>query len=63
MERLFWIDIKYACFGIISENDKIIQTAPIVKWMIGKSLQEIKPYLKIKKAKVIEIKKPGINRA
>jgi hypothetical protein len=57
MERLFQINIGYACFGIISENDKIIQTAPIGRWMIGKSLQEIKPYLKSKKAKVIEIKR------
>jgi len=63
MERLFQIDIGYACFGIVSENSIVIQTAPIANWMKGKRLKEIKPYLLKKRAKVIEIKKPGINRA
>lgn len=60
MLRLFWVDIGYACFGVESKDDKVIYTAPIVKWMTGKTLKEIKPWLVSKKAKVIEIKKPDV---
>ena len=54
-ERLFWCDIGYATFGIVSENNVVIKTAPITRWMIGKPLQEIKPWLISKHAKVIEV--------
>jgi len=53
-ERLFWIDIHYATFGIVSINNTIIETAHINAWMKGKTLQEIKPWLINKNAKVVE---------
>lgn len=56
MERWFYIDIHYACFGICSVNDIIIKSAPISKWMINKKLKEVKPWLLKKKAKIIELK-------
>ena len=54
-ERWFYIDIGYAVFGISSLNGVVNKTAPIGKWMAGKTLQQIKPWLIKKKAKVIEI--------
>lgn len=54
-ERLFLIDIHYACFGIVSVNNYITETAPIAAWMKGKALTEVKPWLLKKKAKIIEI--------
>lgn len=51
----YWIDIGYATFGVQSENGVVINSAPIAKWMIGKSLQEIKLWLKKKRAKIIEL--------
>lgn len=53
--RRFYCDIGYATFGIISKDSIVIDTAPIAKWMIGKTLIQIKPWLLSKKAKVIEI--------
>ena len=47
--------MKHATFGIVSENETIKEAAPIAKWMIGKSLKEIKPYLKKHNATVKEI--------
>lgn len=55
--RSFWIDIHYACFGIISQDGIVTDTAPIAAWMKGKSLQEVKPWLVKKKAVVEELKK------
>ena len=56
MRRSFWISLSYATFGVESENNIVINTAPIAKWMKGKTLQEIKPWLLSKGAKVIELK-------
>jgi hypothetical protein len=55
MTRLFWIDIHYACFGVVSIDNVVSEAPPIARWMIGKSLAEIKPWLLQRKAKVIEI--------
>jgi hypothetical protein len=59
-ERLFRIDVKNndinACFGIISYEGIIIHAAPIARWMVGKRLEAIKPWLRRNNAKVVEIK-------
>jgi hypothetical protein len=54
--RFFWCDLHYACVGIESCDNIITDVAPIVKWMKGKTLQQIKPFLKQKNAIVKEIK-------
>jgi hypothetical protein len=59
MVRLFWCDIHYACFGIEAIDGLITFTAPIVIWMMGKTFVEVKPWLKSRKAVVVEIKNPG----
>lgn len=56
VERLFWCNVGYATFGIISVNNVITKAAPIAAWMVGKRLVDIKPFLLRKQAKVIEIK-------
>lgn len=56
MSRLFHIDVVYACFGIEATNGTITMTAPIADWMKGKKLEEVKPWLLKRKAKVTEIR-------
>jgi len=56
MKRFLYISISYATFAIESTENIVTLTPPIAKWMRGKSLQQIKPWLLKKKAKVIEIK-------
>lgn len=55
MIRKFWVDIHYACFGIVSRNSRIIDAPPIAHWMVGLLLTDIKPFLLTRKAKVVEI--------
>jgi len=55
MERFFWVDIHYAYFGMVARDGIVAEVAPIVAWMIGKSLASIKPWLITKKAVVKEI--------
>lgn len=52
----YQITLPCACFGIVVEDRKVIKTAPIGAWMIGKTTDQIKPWLIKQKAKVIEIK-------
>lgn len=53
--RLFWVSLDYATFGIETKDDVVVHTAPIAYWMMGKTLQGIKPWLLKRKAKVIEL--------
>jgi len=46
------IDLPYACFGIIVENDIVIEAPPIAKWATGKSAREVLLYFKGKGAKI-----------
>jgi hypothetical protein len=44
--RIFAIDVKDASGGIIAKDDVITSAAPVFAWMVGKTLKEIKPYIK-----------------
>jgi len=45
-----WLNTTYAC-GLITINEKhiIIETCPIYKWMLNKSLEHVLKYLMYKK--------------
>ncbi|WP_077920439.1 hypothetical protein [Spirosoma sp. 209] len=53
-ERLFLVDLGYCCFGMVSVAGTVVMAAPIAKWMRGKTLAEVKPWLLAKKAHVTE---------
>jgi len=36
---LYYIDLKYACFGIITKNKKIVVAPPIAKWAENKRVE------------------------
>ena len=46
---------KQFCAGIILENGKVTETAPILYWMKGWKLEKVLDYCKQKNWKVIEI--------
>ena len=45
LDKLFWINVHYACFGIVVRDDKVIHTAPIAKWLIGKKMSEVQQWI------------------
>lgn len=47
-DGLYQIDTGYACGGIEVLQNQIILTAPIFKWMVGKTIEDIKQWKKIK---------------
>ncbi len=38
---LYQITLPYACFGIETNGNVVVDAAPIGKWMIGKNIKEI----------------------
>jgi hypothetical protein len=55
---LYQVTTNYFCCGIVVERDKtgrgfVTEAAPILHWTVGKSVDEIRDWLKKKKAKVV----------
>ena len=42
-----------ACFGILVKDFKVVFSAPIGKWMVGKTLQEIKAWVSKKRGTLL----------
>jgi hypothetical protein len=52
MPELKEVKLGYACFGIEVDDGKIVNAAPIAKWMIGKSIVAIERWVKSKNGKI-----------
>ena len=46
---LLIVYLDYAVFGLIIENEKVVDAAPIAKWTIGKNWVEVGTYYRQKK--------------
>ena len=50
------VDVGYACFGVYFSTEGVCsEVPPIAKWMIGKSIDEIRKWVKSKKGKMEEV--------
>jgi hypothetical protein len=52
---LYRIILPYACAGIILQNNVVTDTAPIFKWMKGKTLQEVENWVSNKKGTIQKV--------
>lgn len=50
------IDAKHFCAGIILKDEKVVEAAPIVKYMIGWNRDKVRSYCKSKEWKVAIVK-------
>ncbi len=46
------VKLPYATFGIRVEEGKVIKAPPIAKWMVGKTVLEVRAWVKGKKGTV-----------
>lgn len=54
--QFYIVYLAYATFGIeINRAYKAVKTAPIAKWMVGKTLQQIKDWVIKKQGKIVKI--------
>jgi len=59
-EVLYQIDVLYACGGILVKKNKkgclvVVEAAPIFRWMLRKSLVEIKSWIKRKRGSIVKL--------
>lgn len=40
-DQLYYLDTKYGCGGVIVKNEKVVETCPLYKWMLGKSIGQV----------------------
>lgn len=58
-EQLLWIDLPYACYGLVIEDNVVMDAPPIARWMIGKHVIYVANWLYGKKAVVVEVEGVG----
>ena len=52
-ERLYQIDVGYACFGVIlGPAGRIVDAAPIGRWMIGKGKEVVARWVNSKRGSI-----------
>jgi hypothetical protein len=49
IEELYWINLPYACYGVVVSNNIIINAAPIANWSIGKDINYFLNWVQRKK--------------
>lgn len=50
MTRLAWIDLPYACFGlVIGARGVVVDAPPIARWTMGRHWAEVANYFTAKK--------------
>ena len=58
----YWINVGYACGGIKVENDIVVETAPIYRWMKRNNWSDVKKWRKIKEIRVLRKEDDNKNR-
>lgn len=43
---LWQVTAPHLCAGLVTEDDEVIAAAPILKWAIGKSREELRGYFR-----------------
>ena len=54
VQKLYRVNLSYACYGIVTENDTITKAPPIAGWMLGKTIQDIEEWI-CKKAGTLKL--------
>lgn len=52
MKQWYRIELSYATFGILVDDDVVIETAPIGKWMRWMNLKSVEAWVKSKKGTI-----------
>jgi len=52
VRELWSIDVPWACFGLVAQDGKVVEVAPIAHWAEGKATEEVLSYFRRKGGKV-----------
>ena len=56
MNELYQVRLPYGTFGVECENDKVVKSAPMGKWMLGKHIHYITGWARRKGGTVLKVK-------
>lgn len=45
-----WVNLSYACYGIAVQGGRVVDAAPIARWMVGKDSRYCADWLRAKGA-------------
>lgn len=48
MRKCYQVDVGYACAGVVVDGERVVEAAPIFKWMVGKSWKYVQNWIKNK---------------
>lgn len=46
--KTIWVSLPYATYGIVVCDGKVVDAAPIARWMIGKDTHSVREWIKKK---------------
>lgn len=55
MIRWIWVSLHYATYGVAVSNGRVVDAAPIARWMIGKPEHECAAWLARKGATFVPL--------
>jgi len=53
--RLIWVNLPYACYGILTTDGKVTFAPPIARWMVGRSETFIAAWIKRKGGRFVDL--------
>ena len=53
--RWIWVSLPYATYGIAVQDGKVVDAAPIARWMIGKREEYVANWLRRKGARIVPL--------
>jgi len=54
--KTYFVKLPYATYGIMVEDEIIVEVPPIAKWIKGKKLKEFKKWVKGEKGNILDVK-------
>jgi len=54
--ELYYISLSFAVFGILVEDDIVVDSAPIGRWMVGRNIKVVMKYVEKHNGKIIKCK-------
>lgn len=53
--RWIWVSLPYATYGLATQAGRVVDAAPIARWMIGRTEQECANWLRKKGARFVPL--------
>lgn len=53
--RWIWVSLSYATYGIAIAGGRVVDAAPIARWMVGKPEDQCAAWLRARQARIVPL--------